>query len=892
MNQKSHYLGNILLIILLCMLSACKSDSDNDNEDSTPDPFAFLPVNDVEISTLTESAPVTIQGINTASSVHISEGEFSIAGGNYTSSPSTINNGQSISVRIMSSAQQLGTASTTLTIGGVSAVFTVTSRGNDNTPDNFQFSPITNAERSTNVESSSVIIQGINTPAQVKINVGEYSINGGSYTNAPATIENGQSIRVRLMSSQQYESSTSSTLTIGGISSDFNVTTRNIASSDDCFFSAQDIQANEVVYINCQLNLRGQSINLPSNVSFVNDGGLITNGTLTFNTGSIDGELLNASLTVEGVAHLTRPEFTLIKERWDIMEGQVDEAVARNNKAIMRQLIKQIKLLGAKTLKINQLDAYFYPSEFAIHPVSGKKVWPHDAPFELPSDFTLLMSDDTFIRVYKNDMARYELVRIGNGKNRTGDEDDPFTDVKNVKVIGGNLIGDRQEHKYTDEGKTHEWGHLIDIVHGENIEIDRVTMRDASGDGIHISGQRYGVVPNNTDRGSRNVLVKNCLFDRNRRNQISLVYGYDITIEKNHFKNSKVNLATSNYIAPGLPIDIEPEVYQEVYDVKIINNTHEGKGSFHVYKSTPMPTDYNSPHPYISPFNIATEDRGGSIILEGNKMEGAITMLLGNGVRIRHNQISKILTGRASAFDKKELIFDNIIHDNIIDGKFSRDPNINRPHGILAAGRDIKIHHNKIRNVSTGIYIGAGSRADELGGLKDTQIYDNDITANNFGIAAINGVDNVSIENNYITVVRSNSSTLGVGHIRLGLVNNKEQYKDYTFSIASNTFRGRFENQDRSYSSIFNNVTGIKITNNDFSGGISLIDVNNSEFSSNTIYSNTSNGFYNLGNVNNSSIVGNKVKVEQGPFVCFKQKENTFPGINLVINNNECQQGL
>ncbi len=511
---------------------------------------------------------------------------------------------------------------------------------------------------------------------------------------------------------------------------------------------------------------------------------------LNLTNGKIDGEFLNQTLSINGTASLSNPVYTLHKGNWGIVENDNDEVVAKNNKAAFRKLIKQLSDLNARSLVIENLDAYVFPSHYYIHPVSGNRLSSNDAPYELPSNFTLDMTNNVYIRVYKTDASVHELIRIGNGKNRTGQFGDRYTNVKNVKVLGGNLIGEREDHIYTAEGGTHEWGHLIALWHAEDVTIDGVYMKDATGDGVSIAGYRYTETTDTGSElvpyGSRNITIKNCTFDRIRRNSISLTYAYNTLIEGNHFKNAMVNLPSSNWIPPGLPIDIEPYIFEEVYDAKIINNTHEGKGSFHVYKSTAMPSDYVSPSPYVSPHTIQPGDSGGSIIFEGNVMEGAITNLLGNGVRIRHNDVSYILTGRAAAFDADHQIFDNIVHDNIVNGGKGYEGTTS---GILATGRGVKVHSNDIKNVKIGIYIGPGPRSDQLGGLKEASIIGNKIEADQYGISVINGVDGVSILDNDI---RLDSSVPGISPVRLAIVNWKDEYKDYKFSLGNNTINGLF----------------------------------------------------------------------------------------------------
>ena len=97
----------------------------------------------------------------------------------------------------------------------------------DTVPDAFAFTARIGIAPGTLVQSNAIVISGINGPAAISISGGLYSIDGGSFTSTPGTVNNGQSIAVQLTSSAFYSTLSSATLTIGGISGMFNVTTLN-----------------------------------------------------------------------------------------------------------------------------------------------------------------------------------------------------------------------------------------------------------------------------------------------------------------------------------------------------------------------------------------------------------------------------------------------------------------------------------------------------------------------------------------------------------------------------------------------------------------------------------------------------------------------------------------
>ncbi|PTB88906.1 hypothetical protein C9928_05110 [Pseudidiomarina aestuarii] len=96
----------------------------------------------------------------------------------------------------------------------------------DTTPDPFEFEPAVDVALSSSVTSSAITVSGIDAPATVSIDGGEYSIGcGSSFTAMNGSIELDETICVRHQSSSEYSTATTTTLTIGGISADFVSTT-------------------------------------------------------------------------------------------------------------------------------------------------------------------------------------------------------------------------------------------------------------------------------------------------------------------------------------------------------------------------------------------------------------------------------------------------------------------------------------------------------------------------------------------------------------------------------------------------------------------------------------------------------------------------------------------
>jgi subtilisin family serine protease/chitodextrinase len=102
--------------------------------------------------------------------------------------------------------------------------------GLDLVPDTFQFQDQTGAPPGVPVVSNPVTLTGLVGWAPISISApGEYSVNGGAFTAEARTVTNGDVVRVRLTSSLTPGAVVSATLTVGGISDTFNVTTSESA---------------------------------------------------------------------------------------------------------------------------------------------------------------------------------------------------------------------------------------------------------------------------------------------------------------------------------------------------------------------------------------------------------------------------------------------------------------------------------------------------------------------------------------------------------------------------------------------------------------------------------------------------------------------------------------
>ena len=108
--------------------SATQARLSTNGDDTTPSAFSFTDVTNVVISTVTTSAPVTLAGLTAPTTITVAGASalYSINGGTYVSTAGTVQNGNVIRARVTSSASANTAVTATVTIGGVSDVYSVT----------------------------------------------------------------------------------------------------------------------------------------------------------------------------------------------------------------------------------------------------------------------------------------------------------------------------------------------------------------------------------------------------------------------------------------------------------------------------------------------------------------------------------------------------------------------------------------------------------------------------------------------------------------------------------------------------------------------------------------------------------------------------------------------
>ncbi len=587
-----------------------------------------------------------------------------------------------------------------------------------------------------------------------------------------------------------------------------------------CVGELSELQAtlpSEELSIECDFNLDGRSLHLPSNVTLKDGGGHIFNGSLIFNGGEIDGRLLNVNLNVQGSASLISPTFNFTPSQWRIVQGRVNTETGLQNRLNLQKAINQSHRLSASRFNIERLDAYFTVGGWGT-----ARMHATEFSIGLPSNFHFSMSDSTHLRVQPTFYPFNRLLSV--------------FEQENVFISGGNLHGDRWEHDYSPindpfgrQRNTHEWPGLVIVQGSRDITVDGVTMADSTGDAFiaGAAGHRVFVEDqatlNSNQRFNQRVTIKNSTLLRSRRNNISITDGEDITVENCHIEEAGLGergntIISAAGINPRVGIDVEPFIgymqdgtarkifWEKVERVTIKGNTFVNNevASIVDYSGIDVTIANNiSDHAFVASFSTGTRFLDNTLTLDPINQRAASQ----TGITMGYLP----LVSDAGRFQAST---DNVVSGNTITG-FNR--------GISVRGKDAQVIGNTI--VDFGLNHGIqffrqesavdprysrNNQPDLAPGEQEVPAFENVLIEDNVlrsnahvavvGITVWDTVGkNVTFNNNSITVPR------------IPLSFNNLDSLDSTIEVKNSSFRSL-----QGYTTRIRDSQRLKFTNNDF----------------------------------------------------------------------------
>lgn len=192
----------------------------------------------------------------------------------------------------------------------------------------------------------------------------------------------------------------------------------------------------------------------------------------------------------------------------DVRDGlkEKDPSSARLNTDIINDALLQANKAGIDHVQI--VGTYYITSNHWVN----RYINPADGII-VPSNMTLDLTGATLI-MRPTALPMYNIINVCNAAN--------------VTILGGTLIGDKDQHDYTSSktDRTHEYGFGIHIVSSSSVTVDGVSISGMTGDGI------ITITYEGKD-DCRNIVLRNNVITKCRRQGISVTTGVDSLIEKN-----------------------------------------------------------------------------------------------------------------------------------------------------------------------------------------------------------------------------------------------------------------------------------------------------------------------------------------------------------------------
>lgn len=204
--------------------------------DSVPSPFPFTPKSGVMLDTVVTSDPVTLSGMTHGASISIQGGSYSINGGAFTSAVGVVNPGATIRARVRSADLTGSSKNATLSIGGVTSSFTVTTTSAPS-PAAFSFASQSNVPVGALVTSQQVTLTGLSAETDISVTGGHYSVNNGPWSSAPGRIAPNSTLSLRHTAASNPSTTRTTTVAVGGRLATFQSTTApaSVDSTPDAF---------------------------------------------------------------------------------------------------------------------------------------------------------------------------------------------------------------------------------------------------------------------------------------------------------------------------------------------------------------------------------------------------------------------------------------------------------------------------------------------------------------------------------------------------------------------------------------------------------------------------------------------------------------------------------
>lgn len=225
--------------------------------------------------------------------------------------------------------------------------------------------------------------------------------------------------------------------------------------------------------------------------------------------------------------------------------------------AKLQAVLDQVKNNGGGIVYV-PAGTYMIRADDQEDPVLG---WQNNKDgLQVGANTTILLDKDATLKVITNPASGYTVLNLVNADNSS--------------ILGGTIEGDRYSHLLTTpfnirngEPFYGEWGTGINITGGDRVSLIGTVYKNFWGDGVSVFP---GMKTWKTDKQTTNLLIRNNVFDHNRRQGVSLGNVNGAILEGNLFQNT-------NGTGPASGLDLEPggDSTEAVENVIIRNNVFQ-----------------------------------------------------------------------------------------------------------------------------------------------------------------------------------------------------------------------------------------------------------------------------------------------------------------------------
>lgn len=221
--------------------------------------------------------------------------------------------------------------------------------------------------------------------------------------------------------------------------------------------------------------------------------------------------------------------------------------VAAGTSAPVLTSVTDVKDYGAKGDGVTDDTAAINNAITAVSQKGGGEVYIPNGVYRINPDTSVKMRSN--VKLTMSSSATLKSKATSSGYNAII----KMSDVSNVEVSGGKVVGDRYIHTGSSGA-----GHGIRISGSNNVRVSDVMISDVFGDGIYI-----GSTPDKNY--NQKVVIEGVTCDNNRRNGITVISAKDLKIVD-------CVLSHSNGAIPQAGLDLEPNDSDDYMENIVIDN--------------------------------------------------------------------------------------------------------------------------------------------------------------------------------------------------------------------------------------------------------------------------------------------------------------------------------